>query len=1055
MTPAPARGPGAPDAGAKPARPDVFISYSRRDQAFVEGTLLPAMARANKDVWIDLEDIPPASDWHERMLSGVAAANALVFVISPDSIASERCGDELTRAIEANKRIVPVMRRDTGEAQLPAALAATNWIFLRDQDDRDRGLALLIEALETDLAWRDTHSRLAADAAEWLGAGRDPSFLLRGSDLARAETWLAGQDEHAERATPQQAGYILASRQAVTRRQRVTTIGALAALAITSLLAVYALIQRGAADERARVASSRELAASSLSVLPRDPELAVLLADEAARRHKTSEAEEALRRALAQSHLALTLHAGAGPVTATFADHDRFVVTGGADGVVRVWDARSGRALAVMRGHRGTVLGVAASPDGRRVASAGQDGTARVWDRASGRPIAVLRGNRSLAYQPSFSPDGRLVLTAGLDGTARVWDAATGEPRAVLGGGRELFAARFDPRGERVLTAGASGTAAIWSVASRRRLVTMSGHVGAINNATFSPDGMLVATAGNDGTARVWSAASGRQLRLLRAGAVLARAPSSPDVVSPPAPSDGRVAPAVAPPAVARVNGVAFSPDSRRLVTTSDDGTAAVWSARSAKRLADLRGHVDSALRGAFSPDGALVVTSSADDTARVWDSHTGEQISVLRGHTDEVGPPKISADGSRVLTAADDGTARVWWLPRRAAPIVADREGLRGAQLSDDGSRLVTVGSSGVARVYDARSRRALRGFGAPAFFAADAAFLPSGRLAVTMAAAGDRAAEVVDVPSGRVLTTMRAAGARTRAISVSRDGRRVVTFGLDPDRELRVWDTASGRLVSSFEGTGTTASATLTPDGSHVIRGRLPEDFLSRALAGDVTGAFESWDVASGRLVATLPESPGVFSGVSFSPDGRRALLTTAKGIAPIWDMRSARAARVLRPRAQTVLAQVVSVDWSPRGDLAAVADRNRTGVVRVFDVATGAVRVELRHGTEVRHVAFSRDGRWLVTAGIDGVARVWEIASGEQVAELLGSHDALVAASFGPDARELLTASEDGSARVNTCELCTSLDGLRGLVAAHVSAGRRLTAAQRRTYLHEPPQ
>ena len=275
-------------------------------------------------------------------------------------------------------------------------------------------------------------------------------------------------------------------------------------------------------------------------------------------------------------------------------------------------------------------------------------------------------------------------------------------------------------------------------------------------------------------------------------------------------------------------------------------------------------------------------------------------------------------------------------------------------------------------------------------------------------------------------------------------------MTLGLPPDNAVNVWDTGSGRLVSRVDGAGTTRSATLSPDGSRLVRGALTK--LAQTFGS--TGTIEAWDVTAsrGRLVATLRESPGVFAAASFSPDGRRAIAATAAGPVPVWDLRSARPSRVLAPRAQAFLDQVVAVQWSPRGDVAAIADRNDTGVVRVFGVGRGDVRAELRHGAEVRHVAFSRDGRWLVTAGVDTTARVWEVASGREVAQLRGHRAALVAASFGPDARQVLTASADGTARVHECEGCVSLRGLLRRVGRHVSRGRRLDAGERRTYLHE---
>lgn len=128
-------------ADTAPARPDVFVSYSRGDKRFVDETLLPALVAHGTEVWIDLEDMPPAADWRAQVLAGVAAANAVVFVISPDSLASAVCGEELARAVELNKRLIPVVRRDPGDAAVPPDLARPNWIWLREQDDAERALA--------------------------------------------------------------------------------------------------------------------------------------------------------------------------------------------------------------------------------------------------------------------------------------------------------------------------------------------------------------------------------------------------------------------------------------------------------------------------------------------------------------------------------------------------------------------------------------------------------------------------------------------------------------------------------------------------------------------------------------------------------------------------------------------------------------------------------------------------------------------------------------------------------------------------------------------------
>jgi WD40 repeat protein len=63
----------------------------------------------------------------------------------------------------------------------------------------------------------------------------------------------------------------------------------------------------------------------------------------------------------------------------------------------------------------------------------------------------------------------------------------------------------------------------------------------------------------------------------------------------------------------------------------------------------------------AFSPDGKRIVTTSRDNTARVWDAETGHLLATLTGHINRVNNAAFSPDGKRIVTAGEDGTARVY----------------------------------------------------------------------------------------------------------------------------------------------------------------------------------------------------------------------------------------------------------------------------------------------------------------------------------------------------------------------------------------------------------
>jgi hypothetical protein len=85
---------------------DVFISYSRKDKAFVE-TLDQTFREFHRDPWIDWDDIQTGEDWWQSICRGIEAADTFVFVITPDSVASEVCRQEIDYAMQCHKRCLP------------------------------------------------------------------------------------------------------------------------------------------------------------------------------------------------------------------------------------------------------------------------------------------------------------------------------------------------------------------------------------------------------------------------------------------------------------------------------------------------------------------------------------------------------------------------------------------------------------------------------------------------------------------------------------------------------------------------------------------------------------------------------------------------------------------------------------------------------------------------------------------------------------------------------------------------------------------------------------
>jgi hypothetical protein len=208
---------------------DIFISYSRKDKEFVR-TLHQALSQSQRDAWVDWEDIPVTAEWWKEIEAGIEGADTFIFVISPDSVASKVCYQEIEHAARFNKRLFPIVRRE-GFAieQVHEALQRHNWLFFRQEDDFNPAFETLIKAVDTDLDYVRTHTRLLVKAIEWDSAGRNDGLLLRGSGLMAAEQWLKQSEGKAPHPTEQHKNHITKSRQAenaICRTKLMVGVGA-------------------------------------------------------------------------------------------------------------------------------------------------------------------------------------------------------------------------------------------------------------------------------------------------------------------------------------------------------------------------------------------------------------------------------------------------------------------------------------------------------------------------------------------------------------------------------------------------------------------------------------------------------------------------------------------------------------------------------------------------------------------------------------------------------------------------------------------------------------
>ncbi|MCL2648657.1 MAG: WD40 repeat domain-containing protein [Phycisphaerales bacterium] len=464
-----------------------------------------------------------------------------------------------------------------------------------------------------------------------------------------------------------------------------------------------------------------------------------------------------------------------------------------------------------------------------------------------------------------------------------------------------------------------------------------------------------------------------------------------------------------------------------------------------------LRGHTRILQRVQFISN-ERVITEAVDNTTRIWDAATGKELVRLRGKDDRPHVIMLSPDGQRIFTS-DEGVIRVW-NANNGKELAAMRmhsydEMTTGwhreardtlTAFSPDGNRIVITSFSDkyssngkkpltnnrISQLWDATSGKVLATLGSHLDAIRTAEFSPDSTRFVTTAdnsekvlpvyvegewvrATGkyENVARVYNAADGKELFELRGHTAGVTDAVFSPDGKIILTRA--KDNAPRLWDAATGKELAVLTGSGVWRGQLgfgweqlFSPDGKLVIT------------ASEDVKTIHVWDVATGKEIATLRGHDKKIWSAQFSPDSARIITQSSApphaGDSRLWDVATGKTLAVLLPEKE------IFITFSP--DSTHFATRDSEGI-RIKATADGKEVAALRgvfHG-------FSPDGKLCVTTHNENdiigekhnIVRLWNVATGKELAVLRGHTDTIIRIAFSPDAKHLITASTDHTARI----------------------------------------
>jgi len=445
----------------------------------------------------------------------------------------------------------------------------------------------------------------------------------------------------------------------------------------------------------------------------------------------------------------------------------RRIAAGALDGCIWIFDAHSGKQVALLEGHSAQVWGVAFSPNAKLLASASWDKTVRFWDGDTGQIVRVCEGHSGHVYSVAFSPDGKLLASAGKDAMVRFWDAASGKcARVCEGHASWVRPVAFSPNGEMLASGSRDQTVRLWLTLDGGTIRVLQ-HSHFVHALAFSADGRLAATGCNDRRHHLWDIATGNIIRTWEGH------------------SDS-------------VWAICFSPGGETIVTGSLDGTMRLWDAVSGKSVREPRAHNDAVAAVAFSPNGRLLASACFDATVRLWDAASWREVQVCRGHAKPFAALAFSPDRRVVASESNKDLVLSDAASGQEIRVCKGHSGsVTTAAFSVDG-KVASGSSDETVRIWDTATGQQLAEFEGHSSSISSVAFSSDGKMLAS--GSRDETARLWNTQTGEQLAVCEGHSDSVSAVAFSPDGK-VLASG-SADKTVRLWEAPSGKPLSELRG-------------------------------------------------------------------------------------------------------------------------------------------------------------------------------------------------------------------------------------------------------------
>ena len=597
----------------------------------------------------------------------------------------------------------------------------------------------------------------------------------------------------------------------------------------------------------------------------------------------TAEAEAAMRNAC-QSCQLIKSHNNSGIASVAFLPQSQNFALLSWDGIMEIWDVKTGRLLKDSRTSIGMVWRnrfAAFDRDVKRIVSYNYY-SLNISDATNGNHINSLKSNNKHDFRMAFfSPDGRhVVSTSDYDNTIQIWNINTKECIRTFDeheGG--VVSIDISYNGKRVVSGSNDLTIRIWDMEKSMCIDTLTEHNDWIKSVKFSPDGNRIVSASRDSTIRIWDANTGKCLRVIK---------DYDDVA----------------------DFAAFSPDGKHIVSVSK-WRIKIWDALNGECLYSMN-NLYKIETATYSPDGQYVVLTGSACDVQILDIKAIPYRTLA--HQKDLMAIEPSLDGQSVFSISGqvDCTLKTWDVKtgRCRDSLAIDYSRFRPITFGPNGQCII---SEEIA-IWDIATPESPYTITYQHALTNSVAFSPDRKIAAF--AYNDTMIIRWDISKDKPIDQpLKEHTNKINLIAFSPDGQRLVSAS--KDSTIKIWDFKTGKCLYSKEHKGYVNTAIFSPNGRYIasasddktvkIWGAKTMDGLytmeHNSPVRSIDFSYDSkhlisrekdldvniWDVKTGIcLLKILPFWWGgeTVCSVSFSPDNKHFVTATFDGTIRIWD-------------------------------------------------------------------------------------------------------------------------------------------------------------------------